>query len=91
MDEDEISIVNRIKKDIDYFNINIREFSNPKIKQIIENDNGMKYVYDMSILYTSDAKSYLDKGDLFTSFSCISYANGLLDALRNINGMVKDV
>lgn len=34
--------------------------------------------------YASDAQSYLDKGDLLTAFSCISYAHGLIDALKKL-------
>ncbi|MEM2963115.1 MAG: DUF357 domain-containing protein [Candidatus Anstonellales archaeon] len=31
--------------------------------------------------YCEDAKYFLEKGDLFTAFGCISYAHGLLDAV----------
>jgi len=45
--------------------------------------SGPKYskVVELSKMYASDAKSYLDKGDPYTAFSCISYAHGLLDAV----------
>ncbi len=41
-------------------------------------------VLELSMDYASDAKSYLDKEDFYTSFSCISYAHGLLDALKEL-------
>lgn len=43
-------------------------------------------VLELSKMYAKDSKSFLDKGDLYTSFSCIGYAHGLLDALREIHG-----
>lgn len=41
-------------------------------------------VIEMARMYASDAKSYLEKGDLYTAFSCISYAHGMLDALKEM-------
>ena len=73
-------VKNRILKDIDIFNKNISEL----IK--VENKEELKIV-SLSKMYAQDSKSYLDKDDLYTSFSCISYAHGLLDAIRTINGV----
>jgi hypothetical protein len=44
----------------------------------------MARVIELSKMYAKDSKSYLDKKDFYTSFSCISYAHGLLDALKDI-------
>ncbi len=35
-------------------------------------------------LYASDARYYLEKGDVFTALACIAYAEGLVDALRHL-------
>ncbi len=35
-------------------------------------------------MYASDARYYLDKGDVFTALACIAYAEGLIDALRHM-------
>ena len=62
----------RIEKDIDEFYANMK-----KLKQ---GETGRKVV-ELSEMYAKDSKSYLDKQDYYTSFSCISYAHGLLDAV----------
>ncbi|MCL4373407.1 MAG: DUF357 domain-containing protein [Candidatus Marsarchaeota archaeon] len=43
-------------------------------------------VIELSEMYARDAESYLGKGDLYTAFSCISYAHGLLDAVKEMSG-----
>ncbi|MDE1868794.1 MAG: DUF357 domain-containing protein [Candidatus Micrarchaeota archaeon] len=70
-------VIKRIEKDIRMFNDNIGA-ARPEGKM-------QERVIELSKMYAKDAKSYLDKGDLFTAFSCISYAHGLLDAIREIN------
>ncbi len=35
-------------------------------------------------LYASDARYYLERGDVFTALACIAYAEGLVDALRHL-------
>ena len=77
---DEPDVKKRILKDIDIFNSNIEKLP------IIENKMQEKIVA-LSKMYAKDSKSYLDKGDICTSFSCISYAHGLLDAIRTLNGV----
>lgn len=42
------------------------------------------HVLELARDYASDAKSYLGKEDFYTAFSCISYAHGLLDALKEL-------
>ncbi|MEM3841364.1 MAG: DUF357 domain-containing protein [Candidatus Micrarchaeaceae archaeon] len=68
----------RIKKDIEMFYPNAEKVSSANLTA------KQKRVLELSKMYASDAKSYLDKGDLYTAFSCISYAHGLLDSLREI-------
>lgn len=79
MDTDE-GTRKRIEKDIVMFNDNIKRGALQSL------DGKSKKVVELSKMYASDAKSYLDKGDLPTAFSCISYAHGLLDAIRDLNG-----
>ena len=47
-----------------------------------------KEVYDRAIDYWNDSKYYLEKKDYYTSFGCIAYANGLIDALRLIYKLI---
>jgi hypothetical protein len=67
----------RIGKDITKFYDNIGKVSVKGEKEI--------KVIELSKMYASDARSYLEKGDLDTAFSCISYAHGLLDAVLQLN------
>ncbi|MEM3713354.1 MAG: DUF357 domain-containing protein [Nitrososphaeria archaeon] len=39
-------------------------------------------IIEMSERYYYDAKFYFEKGDYFTSLTCIAYAEGLLDSLK---------
>lgn len=69
----------RIEKDINMFYDNVKNVdSKPQLSK------QMADVVELSKMYASDAKSYLKKGDFYTSFSCISYAHGLLDAIIKI-------
>ncbi|EQD61662.1 protein containing DUF357 [mine drainage metagenome] len=77
----------RIQKDIDMFEGSIKEVDD--IDAIAE--KRVKKVVELSKMYASDSKSYLSKGDLYTSFSCISYAHGLLDAIKGIYGKEIDI
>lgn len=38
--------------------------------------------------YYEDTKYYREKGDMFTAFGCITYAHGLLDAVREMRGLL---
>jgi hypothetical protein len=77
---DDSSIEKRIEKDIGTFYSNLGAMDGAR--------GGAKAakVVELAKMYASDAKSYLDKKDFYTSFSCISYAHGLLDALKEISG-----
>ncbi len=39
---------------------------------------------ELARAYASDARYYLEKGDVFTALACIAYAEGLIDALRHL-------
>jgi len=75
-----MEIKERIEKDIQKFYLSIG-----RLEGISDDKNTLKVV-ELSKMYASDAKSFLDKGDLYTAFSCISYAHGLLDAVLKLNG-----
>jgi len=64
-----MEIEERIKKDIELFESNYKEIKNKDVKE-------------MALRYYEDAKYYLSKGDYYTSFGCINYAHGLIDAIR---------
>lgn len=71
----------RILKDIDIFNEHIKHLD---FKLLNEEE---KKVVMLAEMYAKDSKSFLEKGDLHTSFSSISYAHGLLDAIRKVKGL----
>ncbi len=72
----ELDIKKRIEKDILLFHKNI--------ENIKSDDKILSRIIELSKMYADDSKSYLDRADFYTSFSCISYAHGLLDAVREI-------
>lgn len=78
--DDDKAIKARIEKDINAFQTNFASISS------LDKDGKVVRMVEMSMMYAKDAKSYLDKGDFYTSFSCISYAHGLLDAIKGIFG-----
>ena len=65
----------RIEKDIIMFKENIHQINKKKLK------NPQIKTVELSKQYYKDSKYYLDKKDYFTSFGCINYAHGLLDAI----------
>lgn len=65
----------RIEKDIGEFDESVKK---------VESTPANARVIALARMYASDARSYLDKGDLYTAFSCISYAHGLIDALKEL-------
>lgn len=71
----------RIKKDIEIFETNVKPFALASYGAEIDR------IIRLSRMYASDSISYLEKGDLPTSFSCIAYAHGLLDAIRDLKGL----
>ena len=66
----------RIEKDIAMFDTSVASVNAA--------DEAQRKVVEMSKLYARDSRSYLEKGDYYTSFSCISYAHGLLDAIKSL-------
>jgi hypothetical protein len=67
--------ITRIKKDIIMFEENLSE-----IKKIDLTENQKKTI-ELANQYYEDTRYYLKKKDFYTSFGCINYAHGLLDAI----------
>ena len=65
----------RIQKDIVMFEENIKKIE--KINLI----NSEKKTIELAVQYYKDSKYYKDLKDYFTSFGCINYAHGLIDAI----------
>jgi len=76
MSENNKSTEQRILKDIVLFEENIS-----KVKKVERVDLKLDVIVDLATRYYNDAKYYLDKRDYLTSFGCINYAHGLLDAI----------
>ena len=74
--------VERIEKDIELFAKNIKEIESIKIHK----REGQ--VVEMARNYRKDTDYYLEKKDYLTSFGCITYAHGLLDAIRLLNELI---
>lgn len=66
----------RIKKDIELFSKNLNEIKAIKL------DEKDRPIINMAQSYRKDTDYYLEKDDYLTAFGCITYAHGLLDALR---------
>lgn len=68
----------RIEKDLAMFEDNIQKIKtdNTKTRQ--------NEILELAKQYYEDAKYYTEKKDYFTSFGCINYAHGLLDAILKI-------
>lgn len=56
--------------------------------QLSNLSDGEKRIFELSKMYLSDSKYYLEKGDPVTALATISYSEGLLDSLV-INGKLK--
>ena len=65
----------RIEKDLVMFEENLKKL---KGKNLSLSQNK---TIELAKQYYQDAKYYLKKDDLFTSFGCINYAHGLLDSV----------
>jgi len=72
----------KILKDIDKLNDNLKELEG------IEFSEKEKEALYRAIDYRKDCKYYLEKGDEITSFECISYSHGLIDALKIIHDII---
>jgi hypothetical protein len=67
--------VTRIEKDLTLFKENIQKIKTGSTK------TKQNEILELATQYYNDAKYYAEKKDYFTSFGCINYAHGLLDAI----------
>ena len=72
------SIEERIEKDIHMFDEGVTEFNG------MELDATEQEVLSSAKNYRKDAAAWLERKDIYTAFASISYAHGLLDALRRL-------
>jgi hypothetical protein len=80
--KEDLDTIGRIEKDIELFTKNIKEIES------ITLDSNENEVIERAKSYFEDTKYYLEKGDLITSFGCITYAHGLLDAIRLLHNII---
>jgi len=76
--------IERIKKDLELFAKNIKEIESIKLHGEEEK------IVEMAQNYRDDTTYYLKQEDYLTSFGCITYAHGLLDAVRLSHYLIKD-
>ena len=76
--------VERIKQDVELFWKNIKELESIKISDREEQ------IVELARNYSSDTLYYLEKEDNLTAFGCITYAHGLLDAVRLLHNLLND-
>jgi hypothetical protein len=74
--------VKRIKKDVNLFAKNIKELESIKISDSEEK------IVEMARSYSNDTIYYMEKNDNLTAFGCITYAHGLLDAIRLLHKLI---
>lgn len=73
-----MEIEERIRKDMRMFDESLPAFESHGL------EGEERVVLDSAKNYRKDAESWLAKNDLYTAFASISYAHGLLDALRRL-------
>jgi hypothetical protein len=78
-----MEIKERILKDIEKFSESIKKTEG------LELDDKEREIVELAKMYESDSRSWLGKGDTDTSFSCISYAHGLLDSILKLKGAIE--
>ncbi len=78
-----MEIEDRIRKDIGKFSVSILAI------EAAGTSDDEKRVVELAKMYAGDAGAWLEKGDLYTSFSSISYAHGLLDSLLKLRHIIE--
>ncbi len=74
--------IERIKKDLELFAKNILEVESIEVSAREEK------IIEMARSYSKDTHYYLEKKDNYTAFGCITYAHGLLDAVRLFHQLI---
>ncbi len=73
-----MEIEERITKDIGKFDGSLEELGPKKLSE------KETEVVELAKMYAKDAGSWVKKKDWYTAFASISYAHGLLDAIKRI-------
>jgi len=77
-----MEVKKKIAIDIHKLENNLKELEN------IEFNKKEMEVYKRALDYMNDSKYYLEKEEFRTSFGCIEYSHGLLDALRMFHDLI---
>ncbi|MDE1761737.1 MAG: DUF357 domain-containing protein [Candidatus Micrarchaeota archaeon] len=78
-----MDIRERIEIDIGKFDESIKKLGSAQL------DKKQREIVELAKMYASDAKAWMKKGDLYTSFSSIAYAHGLMDSILKQNGIIE--
>ena len=78
-----MEIEERIEIDIEKFNASVAKLGSAELEA------KQKEIVELSKMYASDSKAWLKKGDLYTSFSSIAYAHGLMDSILKQKGIIE--
>ena len=78
-----VEIQERIEIDIGKFDASLKKISG------IALEGKEKEIVELAKMYASDSGAWLKKGDLYTSFSSIAYAHGLMDSILKIHGLIE--
>jgi len=77
--DDRMDEEKRVKDDIVEFD----EHYNSRINTANEKE---RVIFNLAKKYRDDSEHYMEKGDLFSAFGCITYAHGLLDGILALKG-----
>ncbi len=80
MDGSPLEVEKRIQKDIRLFSESIKKAG------ALQLGSDEKKIVELAAMYAKDSESWLRKNDLYTSFSSIAYAHGLIDAVLKMKG-----
>ena len=76
-------IEKRIRKDIALFSDSIGKAS------AVQLSGDELRIVDLARMYAKDSEAWLAKGDMYTSFSSIAYAHGLLDSILKLKHAIE--
>jgi hypothetical protein len=76
-------IEKRIRKDIALFSYSLEKTST------IQLSGDESRVVELAKMYAKDAEAWLAKGDMYTSFSSIAYAHGLMDSILKLKHVIE--
>lgn len=75
-----MEIEERILKDLELFSSSLKKAEGLQL------DDKERKIVELAGMYAKDSGAWLEKKELYTSFSSIAYAHGLIDAVLRIKG-----